>query len=131
MSPPAPRSPPIPPAWQAAFGFVIASAIVVLGTLVAARVLAVRARRVPRTRAMTYECGEEPDGSAWVRFHPRYYVVALLFVLFDVEAAFLLPWALNLESGPGEVLLLEMGLFVGVLLLGWGYAVRKGAITWQ
>jgi len=119
------------PAWQAAFGFALAATVVVVGTLVAARVLAVRARKAPPTRDLTYECGEEPDGSAWVRFHPRYYVVALLFVLFDVETAFLLPWALNLGVGVGEVLLIEMGLFVGVLLLGWGYAVRKGALTWQ
>ena len=79
---------------------------------------------------MTYECGEEPDGEAWIRFHPRYYVVALLFVLFDVEAAFLLPWALNLDS-LGSVALIDMGIFLVILLLGWGYALRKGAIKWQ
>jgi len=67
---------------------------------------------------------------AWIRFHPRYYVVALLFVLFDVEAAFLLPWALNLESF-GTVALIDMGVFLGILLLGWLYALRKGALKWQ
>jgi NADH-quinone oxidoreductase subunit A len=119
------------PAWQAAFGFSSAAVVVVLGTVLAARLLAVRSKKVRATRDLTYECGEEPDGAAWVRFHPRYYVVALLFVLFDVETAFILPWALNLEGGDGPALLLKMGVFVGVLLLGWGYAVRKGALTWQ
>lgn len=118
------------PAWQAALGFAAAAVVVIGGTLVGARLLAVRPKHKPPTRDLTYECGEEPDGAAWVRFHPRYYVVALLFVLFDVETAFLLPWALNLRAG-AEVLLLQMGIFVGVLLLGWGYAVRKGALTWQ
>ena len=119
------------PAWTAALAFVLVAAVVAGGTLLVARLLRVRAREVPPTRALTYECGEEPEGLAWVRFHPRYYVVALLFVLFDVETAFLLPWALNLGAGVGRVLLVEMGLFVGMLLLGWGYAMRKGAITWQ
>ena len=119
------------PEWYAALAFVLAAAAVALGTLFAARVFRVRAREVPPTRALTYECGEEPDGPAWVRFHPRYYVVALLFVLFDVETAFILPWALNLGASNGQVLLLEMALFVGTLFLGWGYAVRKGALTWQ
>lgn len=118
-------------AWTAAFVFVLVGAAVALGTLLLARVLAVRAKHVPPTQSLTYECGEEPDGLAWVRFHPRYYVVALMFVLFDVETAFVLPWALNLGAGLGEILLIEMGLFVGVLLLGWLYAVRKGALTWQ
>ncbi len=118
-------------AWQAAFGFFLAAIVVIVGTLAAARLLAVRSKKAPPTRDLTYECGEEPDGPAWVRFHPRYYVVALIFVLFDVETAFLLPWALNLDGGDGPALLVSMGLFVGVLLLGWGYAVRKGALTWQ
>lgn len=117
--------------WYAALAFVLVGAAIALGTLFAAKLLRVRAKHVPPTRELTYECGEEPDGAAWVRFHPRYYVVALMFVVFDVETAFLLPWALNLGAGVGEILLLEMALFVGVLLLGWAYAVRKGALTWQ
>ena len=79
---------------------------------------------------MTYEYGENPDGEAWIRFHPRYYVVALLFVLFDVEAAFLFPWALNID-GLGTLALVDMGIFLSILLLGWVYALKKGAIKWQ
>lgn len=116
--------------WYAALAFGVATAAVALGTLFAAKLLAVRAKNLPPTRAMTYECGEEPDGAAWVRFHPRYYVVALAFVVFDVEAAFMLPWALNLEP-LGMVAVVEMFVFLGILVLGWLYAVRKGALTWQ
>ena len=117
--------------WSAALAFTGVAVAVAYGTLLAARLLAVKAKRPPRTRELTYECGEEPDGDAWVRFHPRYYVVALVFVIFDVETAFILPWALNLGGSMGQVLLVEMAVFVGVLLLGWAYAVRKGALTWQ
>lgn len=119
------------PQWSAALAFVLVAAAVAVGTLAASRLLAVKAKNKPPSRELTYECGEEPEGSAWVRFHPRYYVVALVFVVFDVETAFILPWALNLGPQDGGMLLAEMGLFVGILLLGWGYAVRKGALTWQ
>lgn len=101
-----------------------------VGMLAIAAMLRVRARANPPTKFDTYECGEEPDGVAWVRFHPRYYVVALIFVLFDVEAAFLFPWALGIRD-LGMIAIVEMAIFVGVLLAGWGYAVRKGAIEWQ
>lgn len=98
--------------------------------LIAAHFLAVKAKDVPPTRAATYECGEEPAGKAWIRFHPRYYVVALVFILFDVETAFIVPWALN-TRGLGNVAIVEMIVFVVILLLGWVYALRKGAIKWQ
>jgi NADH-quinone oxidoreductase subunit A len=98
--------------------------------LSAAAVLRVRARTVTPARLDSYECGEEVDGSAWIRFHPRYYIVALVFVLFDVEAAFLFPWAVSLE-GAGWIALVDMFVFLGILLLGWAYAVKKEAIKWQ
>lgn len=101
--------------------------VVMLG---AARILRVRAREVPPTREATYECGEEPAGKAWIRFHPRYYLVALVFVLFDVETAFLAPWALATRE-LGGFAVVEMVVFVAVLLLGWAYAWRKGALRWQ
>ena len=69
-------------------------------------------------------------GLAWVRFHARYYVVALFFVLFDVEAAFLLPWAsIVREVGHGRPG--GRPSFVVVLMLGWVWATRKGALRWQ
>lgn len=116
--------------WAAAAAFASIAVAVPVGTLAAARLLRVREKNIPPTQADTYECGEEPEGVAQIRFHPRYYVVALVFVVFDVEAAFLLPWSLNLRQ-PGMVAITEMFLFIGVLLLGWLYAVRKGALKWQ
>lgn len=101
-----------------------------VGMLTIAAMVRVRSRTDLPTKLDTYECGEEPDGVAWVRFHPRYYVVALIFVLFDVEAAFLFPWALGIRD-LGMLAIVEMAIFAGILLAGWGYAVRKGAIEWQ
>ncbi len=118
------------PAWSSALVFFGVAFVMAAGALIGARVLAVKARVDVPTKLDTYECGEEPEGIAWVRFHPRYYVVALLFVLFDVETVFMLPWALNIDQ-LGLFAIVEMLVFVGVLLLGWAYAVRKGALTWQ
>lgn len=98
--------------------------------LTANRLFRVRSKRVPDTQRMTYECGEEPAGRTWLRFHPRYYVVALIFVLFDVEVIFLVPWALNVRS-LGSFAIVEMVIFAAILLAGWAYALIKGALKWQ
>jgi NADH:ubiquinone oxidoreductase subunit 3 (subunit A) len=90
---------------------------------------AVSRRRTTLTRT-TYECGEEPEGPAWLKFHPRYYVVALVFVLFDVEAVFLFAWALVIGE-MGWLAIVDMLVFVGILLLAWLYALKKGALKWQ
>lgn len=127
--------------WLAALLFLGLCAVVASSMLVANAILRVRAKAPPPDKLETYECGEEPDGDAWIRFHPRYYLVALVFVVFDVEAAFLLPWALNVRPAAagamtagaitGWAAVAEMVVFVLVLLLGWWYAVRKGALRWQ
>lgn len=116
--------------WAPAVVYLAIAFTVGFVTLAAARLLAVRAKRPSETKELTYECGEEPAHQAWIRFHPRYYVVALVFILFDVEAAFLIPWALNVR-GLGTFAMVEMFLFAGILLLGWVYALRKGALKWQ
>jgi NADH-quinone oxidoreductase subunit A len=116
-------------AWISALTFIALSVVLAAGTLVAAAVLRVRAKKPSPAQTLTYECGEEPDGSAWMRFHPRYYLVALVFVLFDVEAAFLLPWAVSLRE-TGLYALWSMAIFIGILLVGWLYAVKKGALKW-
>jgi NADH-quinone oxidoreductase subunit A len=118
------------PAWISALTFVGIAAVISAGTLLGAALLRVRSTKPSPLQADTYECGEEPDGGAWVRFHPRYYVVALVFVLFDVEAVFLLPWAVVFRE-LGNQALWGMGLFLGILMLGWLYALKKGALKWQ
>jgi len=83
---------------HAALGFLIASLLTAGGMLGAAWILRVRARRFSPLKARPYECGEEANGPAWLQFHARYYLVALVFVLFDVEAVFLFPWAVNVRE---------------------------------
>ncbi len=117
-------------AWLSALSFLIVSTLVGAGMLAASRVLRVQAKATSRLKHRTYECGEEPESMAWMQFHARYYVVALFFVLFDVEAVFLFPWAVVLrELGP--MALVAAVTFVVVLMLGWLYALRKEALRWQ
>jgi len=82
----------------------------------------------------TYECGEPPTGSAWINFNIRFYLIALIFVIFDVELAFMYPvvavfrdW---LQSGRGVFALLEMLLFVGILAVGLVYVWVKRDLEW-
>jgi len=116
--------------WLAALAFLAMSGSVGFGLVLAGKVLGVRAKHSTALKGKTYECGEEPEGSAWIKFHPRYYVVALVFVLFDVEAVFLFPWSLVLRS-IGTAGLVTMFVFIVVLMLGWAYALKKGALRWQ
>ena len=82
----------------------------------------------------TYECGEIPIGPAWVNFNIRFYVLALLFIIFDVEIAFMFPIATVfrqwIKDGSGLVALAEIGTFVLILLLGLIYAWLKGDLEW-
>ncbi len=86
-------------------------------------------------KLLTYECGLIPWGEAWSKFFVRYYLIALIFVLFDVEAIFLVPWAVVYKrlSTTGGLHLwpaVEMAIFLGILLLGLAYAWRKGDLEW-
>ena len=117
-------------AWLAALAFLGVSAAIALGFVAAGRVFAGRARRDSPLKRGAYECGVAPVGDGWVQFNARYYLVALFFVLFDVEAVFLFPWALVVRSlGAGG--LVAITLFVVVLMLGWLYGIRKDALRWQ
>jgi NADH-quinone oxidoreductase subunit A len=93
----------------------------------------------PNTEKQTsYECGEEPVGSAWLPFNPRFYVIALVFLLFEVEMVFVFPWATvfgshtinNYDPRWGKLALVEMFLFLGVLILGLVYVWVKGDLDW-
>lgn len=107
----------------AAFGVVL-----VAGTL--GLTYLVRPKRPTRTKLLTYECGVDPVGIGWNQSYVRYYVYGLLFLIFDVEAVFIFPWAIRLEE-LGVFGLVEMLIFLGVLLLGLLYAVRKGVMKWE
>ena len=82
-----------------------------------------------------YECGLEPIGSTQERFSVKFYLVAILFLLFDIEAVFLLPWAVLfrdfMTSGVGLFMVLEMATFVVILILGLGYVWKQGALDWK
>ena len=77
-----------------------------------------------------YECGIPPVGRFWSQIHIRYYIFAILFLIFDVEAVFLFPWAVIFKSG-GAILFYEMILFIAILFFGLIYAWRKGVLQWK
>ena len=85
-------------------------------------------------KLMSYECGEVPEGSAWVKFNIRFYIIALVFIIFDVEVVFLFPWAAVYQSfiasGNGLLVLIEMLLFVIILTIGFAYVWIKGDLDW-
>jgi len=84
----------------------------------------------PTTQKLeSYESGVDPTGDMWSQANIRYYIFALLFVLFDVEAVFIFPWAIRLDTY-GVFGLVEMGIFIFILLLGLFYAWRKGLLRW-
>ncbi len=87
-------------------------------------------RQPSAMKSSTYECGELPIGKPWIRFRIAYYIFALIFVIFDVEAVFLFPWAVIMRK-LGVFGLIEMGVFIGILALGLAYAWRKGVLEWQ
>ena len=91
-----------------------------------------RPTRPEPEKFVTYEAGSDPVGG-WGQSNVRYYVYALLFVMFDVEAVFIFPWAVKLDSGPGSLGvfgLIEMAAFIVILTLGLVYAWRKGVLRW-
>ena len=90
----------------------------------------IRPKRKTDVGLETYECGEETIGGAWVQFDIRYYTVALVYVVFAVEIAFLFPWALVFRE-LGVFGLVEMGVFLGLLVIGFVYVWKKGALEWE
>jgi len=88
-----------------------------------------RPTRPQPQKYIAYESGVDPVGTGWSQSQIRYYIFALLFVMFDVEAVFILPWAVRLEA-MGVFGLVEMLVFIVILLLGLVYAWRKGVLRW-
>jgi NADH-quinone oxidoreductase subunit A len=89
-----------------------------------------RPKNPSATKRQTYECGIDPVGTGFSQTHVRYYIFALLFLIFDVEAVFIFPWAIQLES-LGAFALVEMVIFLVILLAGLVYAIRKGVLRWE
>jgi NADH-quinone oxidoreductase subunit A len=119
------------PDYYSSYGVVLAvvaaGAILVAVAFTAARLIA--PHRPSPAKLTTYECGIDPVGEGWSQSQIRYYIFALLFVVFDVEAVFIFPWATRLELY--DVFgLIEMGIFIGILTLGLVYAWRKGMLRW-
>ncbi len=81
-------------------------------------------------KSSTYESGMEPVRTARERVSVKYYMVAMLFILFDLEVVFLYPWAVNFKW-LGVFGLIEMAIFIGILMLGYLYLLRKGALEWE
>ncbi|MCF7801144.1 MAG: NADH-quinone oxidoreductase subunit A [Candidatus Marinimicrobia bacterium] len=77
----------------------------------------------------TYECGEPTEGSSWVQFNIRFYVIALIFIIFDVEVVFLFPWAVVFKD-MGFVTFIEVFVFLAILLVGLAYVWVKGDLEW-
>ena len=104
------------------------AAVVMAGTMLGiARIL--RPQHPTRQKLIAYESGVDPVGSDWTQSQIRYYVFAVLFVLFDVEAVFIFPWATRLEVY-GAFGLIEMAIFIFILALGLFYAWRKNVLRW-
>jgi len=107
--------------------FFAGAVIVPVGLLLVARALS---RRVyGDAKSMAYECGVDPVGEATERFSVRFYLVAILFLIFDVETVFLLPWAILFDR-LALVGFIEMVTFIAILIVGYAYAWRRGALAW-
>ena len=106
---------------------VLASAYVVLSWIIGVR-------KPTRAKLSPYECGMEPVGDARERFSVKFYLVAMLFILFDVEAVFLYPWAIILKDlkamGRACSAISEMLVYIGIVLVGFWYIWKKGALDW-
>jgi NADH-quinone oxidoreductase subunit A len=93
-------------------------------------------RKRTKTKLMPYECGKDPVGSARERFSVKFYMIAMIFILFDIEVIFLIPWAVVFKGLAAQgtamrwFVYLEMMVFIGLLFVGYIYIVKKGAFDW-
>lgn len=92
-------------------------------------------KRVSKKKSMPYESGMNPIGPGTRRVPVRFYLIAVLFILFDIEVVFFVPWALVftdfVKAGQGLFMLAEMLVFIAILLVGYAYAWKKGALEWD
>jgi NADH:ubiquinone oxidoreductase subunit 3 (subunit A) len=114
--------------WSAIMISAIAGFVLVFTALMAAKLLAPYAKE--RAKGVSYECGMLPIGRNWAQVHVRYYLIAILFLIFDVETVFIFPWAVTFLGFP-KFVFYEMLVFVGVLALGLAYAWKRGVLEWK
>jgi NADH:ubiquinone oxidoreductase subunit 3 (subunit A) len=114
-----------------AYSSILVFLVVVIGFLAFNLVFwkVIRPSRFSEEKLTTYECGENPTGSAWIQFNIRFYVFALIFVIFDVEAVFLFPWAVVFKR-LGPLALAEGFVFIFILAVALAYVWRKGDLEW-
>jgi NADH-quinone oxidoreductase subunit A len=113
--------------YSSVLAFLFVGIAFVVVNLIAWKIL--RPSRFSEEKLTTYECGENPQGSAWIQFNIRFYVFALIFIVFDVEAAFLLPWAVVFKE-LGVVAFVEGLVFIAILAVGLAYVWAKGDLEW-
>jgi len=118
-------------AFLTAYAAVLAFLVVVVAFLVVNLLVwkVIRPSRFSEEKLTTYECGENPTGSAWIQFNIRFYVFALIFIIFDVEAVFLLPWAVVFRQ-LGVLAFVEGLVFIVILVVALAYVWRKGDLEW-
>jgi len=109
------------------FFLLVGILFVVLNIEIVSRII--RPRRPSPRKLSSYECGEEPIGVGWIRFHVRYYLYALVYIVFAVETVFLFPWAVVFAK-LRLIAFIEMMVFIAILLVGLAYAWKKGALEW-
>jgi NADH:ubiquinone oxidoreductase subunit 3 (subunit A) len=114
-------------AYAAVLAFLVVAIAFLVVNLLIWKVL--RPSRFSEEKLTTYECGENPTGSAWIQFNIRFYVFALIFIIFDVEAVFLLPWAVVFRE-LGVLAWLEGLVFIAILAVALAYVWRKGDLEW-
>jgi NADH:ubiquinone oxidoreductase subunit 3 (subunit A) len=114
--------------WSAVLIATIAGFVLVFTALMAARLLAPYARE--KGKGVSYECGMLPVGRNWAQVHVRYYLIAILFLIFDVETIFIFPWAVTYLAQP-DFVFYQMIIFISVLSLGLVYAWKRGVLEWK
>lgn len=111
-----------------AFIFILIAVIFVIGLVFLSKII--RPSRPTKEKLLTYECGENPEGSPWIKFNIRFYVVALIFLIFDVEVVLLIPWAVAYKSFGLTGFIIGL-IFLLLLGLGMAYEWRKGDLEWE
>ncbi|MCU0690215.1 MAG: NADH-quinone oxidoreductase subunit A [Polyangiaceae bacterium] len=112
--------------------FFLIAIVFVFGAMLFGKLI--RPNRMYAKKLATYECGEVPIGQAWFNFNPRFYIIALIYIVFDIEIAFIYPVATVFKrwvvQGSGWFAMLEILVFIGILLLGLAYVWVKGDLEW-